>query len=145
MWACLLSFSIKPFYRIGGPASRYVERNSRIPLPRSSSQTAVPHKPDPHSGFKRSKSTLGAPFTPQEKMGGSVKITPQAVSFTPKLYGSYSSKKKGHPKDLRNLQDKEFQKEAAYTVRLHSKHKPLAEFFSFLRCWIIFKALQQSR
>lgn len=99
-------------FRSGSHVSRMVDRGSRIPVPRSSSQPSAGKEPP---GLIRSKSTLGSNYTPQEKLVNVGKITPQANFITPNFFGSYSSKKPMQ-KDHRNLTDKEYQREASHLV-----------------------------
>jgi len=92
------------------------DRQSRIPLPRSSSQPPGPNIIPP--GLVRSKSTLGPSYTPQEyaKHG---KVTPQSSAYTPMKYNSMSAKKHG-AKEQRNLADKDFQKDAMINVSIYN-------------------------
>lgn len=114
---CLFFFIIIcscTFYR----QSQSVERPSRIPL-RSSSQSGRDRGIPQNQNKQRSKSqaTLGSSETPLNHG----KFTPQIGSrMTSGASSNASSKKPTYYKDPRNLQDKEFQREASQLVNIFS-------------------------
>ncbi|EEB14983.1 conserved hypothetical protein [Pediculus humanus corporis] len=101
--------------------SQSVERPSRIPL-RSSSQSGRDRGIPQNQNKQRSKSqaTLGSSETPLNHG----KFTPQIGSrMTSGASSNASSKKPTYYKDPRNLQDKEFQREASQLVQHYFKEK----------------------